>query len=183
MTLEVILAYLEFLHTNGKTITQIQNALSVLKSRSLFFSLPTDVFNHHKITLYVKSLQKNAPLSVKLKTIIDIPCLKAIAHACDSTYMGQIFKAIYLLYFFSFLRLSNLVPHTKSTFSVLKHLTQDDIFFKENSALMLIKCSKTMQLNKDAKLITIPSLQNDICPVQAIRRVLTLVPKNRLVGR
>ena len=54
-------------------------------------------------------VQIHAPLSVKLKKVIDISLLKSIVEQCDYTYMGQIFKCVYLLSFYSFL--SNLVPH------------------------------------------------------------------------
>ena len=105
VNVDVLLSYLEFLHINGKSVSQIQNSLSALKSRSLFYSLPTTIFSDHKIMLYIKALQKTAPLNIQLKTIIDIPGLKQLALTCDSTYMGQIFKAMYLLLYYRFTKL------------------------------------------------------------------------------
>ena len=64
-----------------------------------------------------------------LKTIIDIPTLQLMVRHCDFTYMGQVFKAVYTLAFFSFLRLSNLVPHTVKSYSPLYHLARGDIIF------------------------------------------------------
>ena len=112
-----------------------------------------------------------------LKPVMDVDMLRALVKKCDETYLGKIFKAMYLLAFFSFLRLSNLVPHSLTTFCFRKHLTQDDLFFKSNSATILVKWSKTMQLNDQVKLITIPYLGNEICPVSALREVLKIVPK------
>ena len=90
--------------------------------------------------------------------------------------MGQIFKALYLTAFFSFLRLSNFVPHSLATFDPAKHLTREDIFFQDKKAIILVKWSKTIQITSSAKLIHIPILNNDICPVRALRHLMALVP-------
>ena len=94
-------------------------------------------------------------------------------------YMGQTFKSMYLLAFFSFLQLSNLVPHTKTQFSPLKHLTPGDLFFKKDSAVILLKWSKTLQFNNQVKLLHIPILNNHLCPVAALKNVLHLTPHSK----
>ena len=92
--------------------------------------------------------------------------------------MGQIFKGLYLLSFFSFLRLSNLVPHSCTGFSPLKHLARGDIIFKPGKILVLVKWSKTMQNNNQVKLISVPRIAGSpLCPVRAISNLLTLTPK------
>ena len=45
-----------------------------------------------------------------------------IITTCDSMLMGQIYKALYLIAFFSFLRISKLVPHKIASFSPLEQL-------------------------------------------------------------
>ena len=86
---------------------------------------------------------------------------------------------MYLMGFFSFLRLSNLVPHTQQQFSPLKHLTPQDIFFKQDSAIILLKWSKTLQFNNQIKLLHIPFLKNALCPVVALKNVLKIVPHTK----
>ena len=66
---------------------------------------------------YQKAVQLTAPMNVKFKKIIDIPLLLKIVEQCNFTYMGQVFKSLYLLAFYSFLRMSNLVPHSMAAFS------------------------------------------------------------------
>ena len=73
-------------------------------------------FNDHRLKYYQRAVQLHAPLQLKLNNIIDVDLLKKIVAQCDFTYMGQIFKAVYLLSFFSFLQLSNLVPHSRTGF-------------------------------------------------------------------
>ena len=48
--------------------------------------------------------------------------LKDIVAICDIMWMGQIYKAMYLDALFSFLRISNLVPHKIASFSPLEQL-------------------------------------------------------------
>ena len=124
--------------------------------------------------MYVKAITKTAVFSVKLKNLVDIPLLQAAA--CDRTHMGQVFKLAYLLGYFGFLRLSNLVPHSMSTFSHMKHLAKGDIFYTHSEIVILIKWSKTLQNNNQARLLKIPVLNNHLCPLRVLKVCLQLVP-------
>ena len=105
--------------------------------------------------------------------------LTKIYLTCDNTYQGQPFKVAYLLGFFGFLRMSNLCPHSASSFDFLKHLTRGDIFFDNSSAKILLKWSKTLQMNNQAKVISIPLLNSSICPVSAIKKLLLIQPGSK----
>ena len=154
------------------------NYLSAIKTKFLILGLDVACFSDFRLKYYQKAVQMHAPLNAKLKRIIDIPVLKAIACQCDFTYMGQVFKALYLLSFFSFLRLSNLVPHTVAQFSPLKHLARGDVILRSDKLVLILKWSKTMQTNNQIKLITVPRIPNcSICPVVAIKNLLDLTPK------
>ena len=56
---------------------------------------------------------------------------------CDRMFMGCIFKAAFLL--FSFLRISNLVPHSIHTFDYMKQLANADVIFAPPGAHLIIK--------------------------------------------
>ena len=86
--------------------------------------------------------------------------------------MGHIFKTAYLLGFFGFLRLSNLVPHAVSSFSHLKHLAKGDIVFGQSHTTVLIKWSKTLKFGDQARLLKLPKLDKNICPYKALKRCL-----------
>ena len=129
LTVQRLLVFLEFLVASDFSFTQISNYLSGIKAMAVVHGLSDFPFSHVQVKYFVRSLQISNPITVTLKKIIDIPLLRRIVHQCDQTYMGQVFKAIYLTAFFSFLRLSNFVPHALSQFSAKKHLTKEDIFF------------------------------------------------------
>ena len=95
---------------------QMANYLSAIKSNFIIFGLYVACFNDHRLKYYQRAVQLHAPLYVKLNKIIDVNLLKKIVSQCDLTCMGQIFKGLYLLSFFSFLHLSNLVSHSCTGF-------------------------------------------------------------------
>ena len=147
-------------------------------SAIIIFGLDVTCFANHRLELYRMTLELYSPLSVKLSKIIDITLLKNIAEQCDFTYMDQIFKAVYLLNFFSFLRLSNFVPYCAGDFLPLKLLAKGNIIFKPQKFGVLIRLSKTMQRNNQIKLISVASLsKSPLCPVRAILNALAFNPK------
>ena len=161
----LLLAFFEFLHLNNFKVAHILNHSSATKSKLALLGLNVHHFEDHRIHCFFKALQKQSPLSVKIKPIIDTKLLEKICIMCDNTYQGQVFKVAYLLGFFAFLRLSNLCPHAAADFNMLKHLTRGDVFFHNNGVKILIKWSKTMQLNNQARLIALPLLNTVLCAI------------------
>ena len=170
------LAFLECLNFNGVKASQMNNYVSAIKSYYVRFALSVSVFDSPQIAMYIKSLQKTAPFKVKIPNLVDINLLRALIAKCDCTYMGAIFKTVYLLGFFGFLRLSNLVPHSLNLHSHLKQLSKGDFFFINREAIILLKWTKTLRMHNQAKLLKIPILNYDLCPVRAIKNCLKLVP-------
>ena len=125
----VALSFLEFLTENAVSHTSIANYISAIKANLSLHGLPTVAFLDPRIAYFQRSLTLNKPYAPALKKIIDIPLLQAITATCDTMWMGQIFKALYLTAFFSFLRISNLVPHSIQAFSPLEQITRGDVFF------------------------------------------------------
>ena len=119
-----LLCFLECLNYNGVKHSQMANYLSAIKTQFLLCGLDVASFSDARLKFYQKAVQRQAPLSIKLNKLIDISLLNDIVEQCNYMYMGQVFKALYLLSFYSFLRLSNLVPHAIAKFSPLKHLAR-----------------------------------------------------------
>ena len=156
----------------------MSNYLSAIKSKLPILGLDVAGFADVRLKYYQKAIQMHAPIRVHLKKVIDIPLLRLIVRQCDYTFMGQIYKALYLLSFYSFLRLSNLVPHAVSQYSPLKHLSGGDIILRPGKAIILDKWSKTMQTNDQVKLITVPRIPGStLCPVSALSNLLSFIPK------
>ena len=179
VNVDILIAFMTCLVTNKVKHAQLLNYISAIKTMSSAHSWQLPDLNHAKLHMYLKSIQKSSPFSVKLHHLIDIPLLTSIVQRCDSTYLGYVFKTCYLIAFFGFFRLSNLVPHSARDFSLLKHLTRGDVFFHKDFVIILIKWSKTMQTNDQAKLIRLPILNNSLCPAAALRHLLQHSPGSK----
>ncbi len=88
-------------------------------------------------------------------------------------------SALFTVAFFSFLRKSNLVSPTTSTFDRERHLTRSDIKFTNSGCFHRIKWSKTRQHKEGIHVVPVPSIPHSpLCPVTAIHRYFSLVPAN-----
>ena len=120
---------------------------------------------------------RHRPFNPTIKPIIDIPTLTRIIQYTDSMYMGFIFKAATLTSFFSFVRISNLVPHSISSYDPLKQLSRGDLIFAPPGINLIIKWSKTLQSRDKIKVLKIPSLgSSTLCPVAAVKKLLMSTP-------
>ena len=107
--------------------------------------------------------------------VFDFEDLKCIVEVCDTMYISQIYKALYLMAFYSFMRISNLASHVADRFSPATHLAKWDLFFR-HPGVQVLKWSYIMQCKNKIQLIKIPSLgQAKVCPVAAQLKVLALI--------
>ena len=114
-------------------------------------------------------MARQAPLTVKLNSIIDIPLLTKIVQECEHLYIWA--TSLKQLAFF---RISKLVPRTTTSYDPLKHLAQADIFFKHPRTHFLIKLTKTLQMNNSVRLIKNPALgRSPLCLIRAIKQLLS----------
>ena len=154
----------------------ILNYLSAIKTSLANLGVDISPFNEQQVR-FNKALIRQQPFSHVMKSIIDTDMLNSIAKQCDNIFMGFVFKAAFLLSFFSFLRISNLVPHSIASYDYLKQLARGDIIFAPPGAHVVIKWSKTLQDNKKIKVLKIPSLSHSIlCPVAALNFLLKSTP-------
>ena len=172
-----ILTFLEFLTFNKTSSSGLYNYLSAVKSILSSFGADVSAFSDPRIRLYNRAIMRLTPLNPSIKPIIDIPTLQAMINQTDRMYMGHIFKAAILLSFFSFVRFSNLVPHSISTYDPLKQLARGDIIFAPPGLHMIIKWSKTLQNKDKIKVLKVPSLgRSSICPAAAVKKLLSTTP-------
>ena len=95
----------------------------------------------------------------------------------QSLQFPVVFKALYLLPFYSFLRISNILPHTIRAFDPSRQSARGDVIFSDLGATIVVKWSKTIQKRKDIHTIAIPALgQSIFCPARALRTLLAETP-------
>ena len=175
--IHVLLSFMEFLNQNGHSKPNIANYMAAVRTLHIIYGLPALPFQDHRIQLYLKALQINAPLKPSSRPSIDISTLQALLAFCDTRPHPLTFKALYLTCFFSFLRLSNILPHSVSTFDGTRHLARGDFLTSGEGAVLLIKWSKTIQDRKSITTIPLPLLgSSPLCPIFALTAMIQQMP-------
>ena len=153
------------------------NHMPALWAFHIMHGLCTKAFQDHRISLYFKSLKLNRQFAPKINPTLTVSTLESVIALAKTIQHQVTFVALYSFCFFSFLRLSNLLPHTPNTFDITRHLARGDIIFTSFGAIVIIKWSKTMQDRKDTCTIAIPSLGHlEICPMTALKTMFACLP-------
>ena len=164
-----LLSFMEFLSQNGHSKASIGNYMAAVRILHIVHGLPTQPFRDERIPLYLKALKITAPFAPASCPTLDISTLQALILHCDQLPHPIIFKALYLTCFFSFLRISNLLPHSIATCDCTRQLARGDFIATEAGAVLLLKWSKTIQDRKSTVTIPLPDLgQSPLCPIGAL---------------
>ena len=171
---DTILAFLEFMAQNGSSAPSLLNHVSALRHFFKLYDLSDLCLSHRKVHLLIKSVSINSPYSPRYKTNFTIPILLDLAKECDKFSPGHVYKAIFLVAYFAFLRLSNMAPPSSSSFDPSRHFTRGDVIFGPPGAHTIVKWAKAMQGSTKHQVVQIPSLPTSpLCPVRALKTVLS----------
>ena len=138
-----------------------------------WYELEHLALSHHSVFLLLRSFKINNHSTPTPKGIFDINTLENIISACSLTHDPKLFKAIFSVAFFGFLRISNIAPHAKALFNPTMHLLRKDVFFYNPGCHIRIKWSKTNQSKRNIHWLQLPQLKtHSICPVRAVYQLL-----------
>lgn len=173
-----ISAYAAFLSRRTVSFQYILGHLNGIRLLHLFHGLSTDAFTSFDVTLTKKGLKRMLGTATRQKHPITPAILFSIRRLLDLNLTSHALTwALFTVAFFSFLRKSNLVSPTASTFDCNQHLTRQDIKFIASGCLLRIKWSKTRQHKEGIHIVPLPSIPNSsLCPVTAIQHYFALVP-------
>ena len=173
INLGVALAYLEYLVENNVSVHMVANNISAIRASLIMYGLDYLYLDHPRVRYFVKSLKINRPLAVVKRNVMSLATLKRLALLCDDIQFGFVFKPVFLIAFFGFLRISNLAPHSISSFDPSRNMTISDVIFHANSMQIAIKWSKTLQFRNKVHIITLPKLKRSpLCPVKALKTAI-----------
>ena len=158
--LGVLLRFIALLGRGSMAYNSVANMLGSIKWFASVLDPPsTKVFDTVLVAVSMKGLKAQLSRPVRQKLPLCIEHLVLFFNVLDLDNMKQLSCWIAMLIaFFGCLRLSNLVPASRNNFDHLKHLTRDDVRFKDNVVLLCYKWSKTNQ--NSSKVSWVP-----ICPV------------------
>ena len=173
----VLLSFMEFCFQSDLSQPNIANHLSAIRAMFIIYGINTAPFKDDRLPLYMKAFKINATFQPKMLKLISIETLQKIITLCSQFQFPLIYQALYLFCFFSFMRLSNILPHSSAQFDVTRHLTRGDIIFGQKVCTVLVKWSKTLQDRKQNTTIELPLLgSSTLCPVTAFKRMIVAIP-------
>ena len=152
------ISFLEFLTQNDTRAHSWSSYVSVLRHFFQLYEIDNHSLSHRKITLFIKSVSFNSSYFPKYKATFTIPILTKLVHACHTIRYGFIFKAIFLLAYFAFLRLSNMAPSSSKLFDSTRHFLRADVVFGPSGAHIIVKWTKAMQGASKHQIVQIPAL-------------------------
>ena len=175
--IDFILCFLTCLHENSISAASIAGYLAAIRHNFVVFGLNISVFENRLISLLQRSFSINAPIRIRKRGLIDIKMLQDIILACDHLQYPIIYKSIFLLAFFTFLRISNFAPLAASQFDSSRHLTRGDVIWGHPGAHIIVKWAKNMQGRKECHVLQIPLLKNKkLCPVTTLHNYFKKYP-------
>ena len=116
-----VLAFMEYLLQHGMSASNIINHITATRTMLIIYNCDTAAFRDQRIPLFIKSVKIKRIFQPKLHFVIDEEVLKQIVSKCFLLQSPHTFIALYLFTFFSFLRLSNILPHSIAAFDMYKH--------------------------------------------------------------
>ena len=176
-----VLAFMEYLAQSGMSPDNITNHITGIRSMSIVYGIDTALFRDQRIPLFIKSLKINRPLAPVVKILIDQTLLLQIVTVSAHLQFPIVYKALYLLAFFSFLRISNILPHAAKNFDKTKHLCVGDVVFAFQRAVIVVKWPKNLQDRVKTTTIDIPYLGTSaLCPIAALKDIWPHIPPIRI---
>ena len=155
VTIKILLSFLEYLQQNHISAGKLQNYLTAMH---IVNGLETVSFKDERLPLFLKASRIQRPFKPRILAHLDISLLDHLIMQFEKFQSPVVFKSLYLLMFFSFLRLSNVLPHSIAKFDYTRQLARADVIFGTSGAVLLIKWSKTMQNRRDFVTILLPDL-------------------------
>ena len=151
----------------------ICNYLSSIPALASYFNFDPRPTRHEMVLRFLRSISINSTFSPTPRGIFSIEMLYHISLACDKLPDPILYRSIFLLPYFGFLRMSNIAPHSLAAFDSSKHFLCQHLIFGPPGAHLIIKWTKTLQDNKSHHVIQIPSIENIfLCPVRALQALL-----------
>ena len=148
--------------------------MTVLKHFFLIYKMDDSVLENRLLKLTICSVAHNAPLSFRVKGIFTVDKLRQLIKAMRGIPNESIYKAVMLMGFFGFYRLSSLVPPSRAAYSTSRYPTHGDVIWGAPGAHVITKCAKNMQTSGHSQVVQFTVLQDKlICPVSALKDIVS----------
>ena len=118
---------MEYLCQNNFSPVNIHYNLTGIRAHVITHNLDTSPFQNQQLQFYDKSMKLNGPPKPKPHTYIDIDLLTSLVSLCEAFYDTLVYERLLVVAYFVFLRLSNVLPDTVTSFDPTRQLTRGDV--------------------------------------------------------
>ena len=125
----VLLAFMEYLHVSGMSASNIANYITAIRSLMILYVVNTDCLRDQRIPFFIKAIKINRPIQAHLPPTLDQVSLLKIVTVAEALPFSTVYVPLYLLAFFSFLRIFNILPHSPLQFDPSRNLCKGDLIF------------------------------------------------------
>ena len=172
-----ILTFMEFLYQNSISPKVISTYISSIHSKAQLYGWDTSATSHSAVNRYICSIYVNSRFNPTPRGIFDIPILYNLSLSCDILSDPVLFRTVFLVAFYGFLRMSNIDPHSSFKFNPDFHSLRQALIIAPPGAHLSIKWTKPLQHHKSHHWIQLPSIDNHfLCPVRALHVLLASRP-------
>ena len=176
-TVSQLLGFIETLACSNMKYSNIVNHISGIKTIFIQNHYNSDIFSTFEVKSMLRACAKTLPYTPTVKGIFTVETITEIIIKTQGLDNPRLYKALFLLAFFSFLRISNLLPASAASFNALRQLCRGDIIFHSKGAIVLVKRTKTIQNPTDCIKIPLPLIEGSIlCPVAALQQFIKYNP-------
>ena len=175
-----IIGFIEMLARDNLSYATIVNYLSGIKTMLKKLNVNVSPFEHVIIADMLKACQRTILTRHKSKYVFTSELMHQLVITCRVLQHPVVYRAIFLMAFHGFFRISNLVPTSPYSFLLQKHLARGDVFFSHSGAQVLLKWSKTLQTATNTKVINLPLIPSSpLCPVTSLQTYIQAHPSNK----
>ena len=160
--------------TSYDTVKQYLSKIKKLHELGKFpFPQDLSILKHH-----MRAIRRELAAEIKKAFPMTPVILKKIYNVIDLNDNVEVIAYYGLLIGFClFLRKSNLVPDTRTTFNPKEQLTRGDVLFRKNMVLFDVRWAKTNQYRKRDLLLPVGRARNkELCPVYWSTYIQTRIP-------
>ena len=139
--------------------------------------LSSTIFSDPLVAQLLCSIDINVPRPISPQAILSIEDLTALVQATFTHPHGVLLRPLFLLAFFGFVRISNLLPKSALHYDPHFTLLRQDVALSSQHATITLKFTKSRQSRSRLSYVQVPVLNNSIlCPVRAVSQLLALEP-------
>ena len=157
----------------------VVNYLGIITHINRSFATSLAFLQDYDVYLAKRSVRRILGDCVARKELITIEILlKLFSHFDFHNHLHVCTRALFLVAFFSFLRISNLVPCKLSEVADLQacHLTPSNVTFTSQGASLRITHTKTIKFRERQLEVPLPRIPGSpLCPVTALQQYLASV--------